>query len=87
MVVDDVEKLLKKCEPDIKKGITSFRWLHQIGFEEDEFPLICHGEDEINDRHKEVMTTIAEGEYQVDPNFLTLGIWEMAQDYPLKLSG
>jgi hypothetical protein len=87
VIGEDVEKLLKKCEPDIRKAIMTFFWLHQIGFEENEFPLVYQGDDEINGRHKEVMMTLADADYQIDPNLLPLGIWEIGQDYPRKLSG
>ncbi|MHB8068774.1 MAG: hypothetical protein ACYDIC_12850 [Desulfobaccales bacterium] len=81
MLADDVEKLLIKFEPDSKKAVMTFRLLHRIGVAPNEIP-ICHG-----DGHKEVMMTMAEGDYKHDPYLLALGIWEMALDFPMKLSG
>jgi len=83
----DLEEHLKKNEPELDKAMVIFRWLHLIAYEEEGCPLACQGEEEMNDNHNEVTMTLAEGDYQLAPNLLPLGLWEMAQDYPRKLSG
>jgi len=84
---EDIEKLLTNSAPEIKKAIATLRWLQQIAFEAEDMPLVFHGDEDLNDTLKEVTLTQAEGECQLAPDLLPLGIWEMAQDYPRKLSG
>lgn len=81
MLADNVEKLLMKYATVSKKAVMTFRLLQRIGVAPKGIPLVCGG-----DGHKEMMMTMAEGDYQYDPNLLALGIWEIGQDLPIKLS-
>ena len=82
MIGKDVKGHLKKSEPEIKKAKETFRCLHQVAFDADNFPLVSQEGEEM-----EVTMTLAEGDYRLEPDLSSLGIWETAEDYPRKLSG
>jgi len=82
----DSEKLLKGCHPEIKKGNVVFRWTNLANSIMED--LLFDGQNpEDEDIKREVPMTLIECEEQRDPLLANLGLWEMAQDFPIKMAG
>ncbi|MEW6659686.1 MAG: hypothetical protein AB1424_13600 [Thermodesulfobacteriota bacterium] len=83
---NDRKKLLKTYQPEIKRVNMTFRWLFHNGLESEELSLEV-SEDEKSDNQHEIPTFSVGGEDQIAPPLLSIGILEITQDFPIKLSG
>ena len=78
---------VKKCELHIKKTISTYGWLHQLGDESENIPSVLKVDEEVNDSHNEYPMVEIDNHNRIDPKLANLGSWEIEQEYPQKLSG
>ena len=91
----DSEKLLKDGHTEIKKGNILFRWLNLANPMAEDLLLSgrtpeengCQAPGVKEGLKQETPTTLLEGDAQADPLLEDLGVWGMATEFPLKMSG
>jgi hypothetical protein len=85
LATTEQDKLVKTYQPEIKRANMIFLWL--LSLEEDDLLLVDSVMEEVSDNRHELPAILIDSDDNPDPALISLGIWEMAQDFPYKLSG